>query len=73
VSNTFLSEQISTNHQPPAKRTGYLYYKTYSISTNRHILWHYKKDSAEIKLAFSSLISVYGFFHYGRFASTVFC
>jgi hypothetical protein len=33
-----------------------------SISTNRHILWHYKKDSAEIRLAFSSLISVYGFF-----------
>jgi hypothetical protein len=32
-----------------------------SISTNRHIL-HYKKDSAEIRLAFSSLISVYQFF-----------
>jgi hypothetical protein len=23
ASNTFLSEQISTSHQPPAKRTGY--------------------------------------------------
>jgi hypothetical protein len=33
---------------------------------------HYKKDSADINLAFS-LISVYGFFHDGRFASTVFC
>jgi hypothetical protein len=48
------------------------YYKMDSISTNRHILY-YKKDSAEIRLAFSSLFSVYGFFHYGRFTSTVFC
>jgi hypothetical protein len=31
-----------------------------------------KKDSIKIKLVFSFLISVYGFFHYGRFTSTVF-
>jgi hypothetical protein len=30
--------------------------------SHRHILRHYKKDSVEIRLAFSSLISLYGFF-----------
>jgi hypothetical protein len=57
----------STNTSHP------LCYKTDSISANRHILRHYRKDSTEIKLAFSSLIFVHGCFHYGCFTSTVFC
>jgi hypothetical protein len=31
ASSTFLSEQTSTSHQPPAKRTGYLEYFVGSI------------------------------------------
>jgi hypothetical protein len=58
-------DSISTNTSHP------LYYNMDSISTNRHILRHYKQDSVEIRLAFSSLISVYGFFT--MVASQVWC
>jgi hypothetical protein len=60
----YKKDSNSTNTSHP------LYYKMDSISTNRQIL-HYKNNSAEIRLAFSSLIFVNGF-SYGHFASTMF-